>query len=475
MKKKLILFGAGNMGKKALKQYGKENVAFFCDNNPTKIGTTYEGVEIVSFDEMLNRYSNDYFIMITPTEKKYLLGQLESAGIIDYLFYEKSEQDRIEIVSCGAEWRWDDVLDEYSQRCEELDLLADSRVFCEYICEIKQLIKEHGIPHYSGRLWESRNYGNLRVLSDYAGCSREDEYYFPEVSHINCVPVYSAEFYKTAVVFSGNYYKARIHKRFPYVPVFIVGPYIHYAEGIYSEQEMLEQKNKNGRTLLVFLPHNEEIVSREYERNKFVGDIRRVYGDNYETILLCVFWVDLNAEIIECAEMNGIKVVTAGFRFDQRFDRRLRSIIDLADEVICADMGTFIPYSLCLGKPIGRMKVNNLKSLSEAESQISNNKNVQLTKDYYYFEQMFHSVLLEEPMINESILDWMDPFAGFSEIKSREYIRCIFEISRDLLLESKGELWDYPVAVRNVFRKYCTHNDLQKMIALKQATGVYLN
>jgi len=49
---KYILFGAGDIGKKALRCIGPERVDFFVDNSTAKIGTIVEGIPVISFDEL---------------------------------------------------------------------------------------------------------------------------------------------------------------------------------------------------------------------------------------------------------------------------------------------------------------------------------------------------------------------------------------------------------------------------------------
>lgn len=45
---KYLIFGAGFYGQKALEQYGIEDVDYFIDNDSNKIGTFYNGKEIIT-------------------------------------------------------------------------------------------------------------------------------------------------------------------------------------------------------------------------------------------------------------------------------------------------------------------------------------------------------------------------------------------------------------------------------------------
>lgn len=64
---KMIIFGSGDYGKRALDFLGGENVSCFCDNDPSKIGTRRYGKKIISFEELKEKFSNS-IIMIAAFE-----------------------------------------------------------------------------------------------------------------------------------------------------------------------------------------------------------------------------------------------------------------------------------------------------------------------------------------------------------------------------------------------------------------------
>ena len=47
--KKIILFGAGEFGRKALEYFGEDKVAFYADNNEELTGTVINGKKVISF------------------------------------------------------------------------------------------------------------------------------------------------------------------------------------------------------------------------------------------------------------------------------------------------------------------------------------------------------------------------------------------------------------------------------------------
>lgn len=84
--KKLILFGAGHLGREALHNLGLDNVYCFCDNK--YYGGDIEGKSIISYNELLRIYS-EYIIVITlnSVNTQMVITQLESDNISDYVPY----------------------------------------------------------------------------------------------------------------------------------------------------------------------------------------------------------------------------------------------------------------------------------------------------------------------------------------------------------------------------------------------------
>lgn len=86
--KQIILFGAGEYGKKALAFIGDDKVAYFADNNADAVGKKAEGKEIISFAR-LQQIHKDYQIVISVDARKAsaIANQLEEAGIKEYTTY----------------------------------------------------------------------------------------------------------------------------------------------------------------------------------------------------------------------------------------------------------------------------------------------------------------------------------------------------------------------------------------------------
>lgn len=86
----LILFGAGDYGKRAATYFGKERIQCVVDNNQALAGKTMDGIPIISFDQL--RALRDPGQIILTVGSRFIpdiVAQLEEAGIKKYeLFLE---------------------------------------------------------------------------------------------------------------------------------------------------------------------------------------------------------------------------------------------------------------------------------------------------------------------------------------------------------------------------------------------------
>lgn len=83
-KKKIVLFGAGQVGRKYLQIIGEEKVFGFVDNNEKLWGTFIASVKVYKFDELLEK-KNDFSWIISTSEKyKREIEQILCSHSIEY-------------------------------------------------------------------------------------------------------------------------------------------------------------------------------------------------------------------------------------------------------------------------------------------------------------------------------------------------------------------------------------------------------
>ena len=82
--KKVILFGAGQLGYSAFMFFGEDIIECFVDNNSDRAGKIFCGKKIISFKELLEINNDDYEIIISTIAYEIISAQLTKAGISNY-------------------------------------------------------------------------------------------------------------------------------------------------------------------------------------------------------------------------------------------------------------------------------------------------------------------------------------------------------------------------------------------------------
>lgn len=87
-RKPLILFGAGEHGRRALNYFGRKRIYCFADNNPKLTGTLLEDIPILSFVQM-KEIRTDYEIVLTVGSRflPEIITQMEDSGITNYSWF----------------------------------------------------------------------------------------------------------------------------------------------------------------------------------------------------------------------------------------------------------------------------------------------------------------------------------------------------------------------------------------------------
>lgn len=130
-----------------------------------------------------------------------------------------------------------------------------------------------------------------------------------------------------------------------------IGPYIHYAQSLFGEEELAKLKRKLGKVLLVFPSKSIPHIRSAFDADAFVQEVDRVAQD-FDTVLVSLYYLDAaRPENIQLYQTKGWHIVTAGHKYDQFFLNRQRSFIELADATLSNEVGTHVGYCIHLNKP----------------------------------------------------------------------------------------------------------------------------
>lgn len=198
-----------------------------------------------------------------------------------------------------------------------------------------------------------------------------------------------------------------------------VGPYIEYAESYYDEKVLRVEKEKLGRTLLVFPQHTIQETQALYSREEFINEINRV-RKNFDTVIICMYYNDLKRQEANLYLKKGYIVVSAGSKYDKYFLSRLKSILQLSDAVMGNAYTTGLTYALYYKKPI---YIYN-QDIVVTDTSLSNVKHIRRNT----ILECLLKISSDSSFCNlKHQLEWGNYYFGFDQIKSKEAMNQLLE------------------------------------------------
>lgn len=83
--KELVIFGAGENGRRGLSKLGGAKVSAFCDNDAAKQGQALCGINIISFENLCKLNNDNVLIIICSNYEREIKQQLLSAGLHNFI------------------------------------------------------------------------------------------------------------------------------------------------------------------------------------------------------------------------------------------------------------------------------------------------------------------------------------------------------------------------------------------------------
>ncbi len=470
--KRYIILGVGPDGTECLgklQRKNKDSVAFFCDNNPQNCGLKLNGIQILSFSDFLKIYKN-YHIIVTTPKNNDLVARLEANGIHDYILYMSDREKNACIPHDRDEKKHeiDQLIEEVLTLDKDRNPLEDFPSFRDRVIEVKGILD--GRPIYSMLFSsETRSYGYGKALMDYAGLEDPDYNIFPLVFHGSFFGGHRV--YPTAMIADNEFDKEVINQKYPYIPIFALGSYIKYATPIYDESELLQRKKKLGKNLLIFATHDIEVSKVLMDERQILKKILEEYAPNYDTVTACVYWFDADKEFYEILRREGVNVVSCGFRFDEQFVKRQKTLFALYDDVLTIGFSTAAIFSLVEGKKLIFDNIQyKMEYYSEAERRVNQNQTIKT------WSQDIKDLLSKgwgpRPVrLTKKEMALIDKCTGLTLQWTPEEIRLMYEVCKDILEAANYTISSYPIAVYQTYHAYQHHDQFDKLAILSRGLG----
>lgn len=250
------------------------------------------------------------------------------------------------------------------------------------------------------------------VYTDYCqGVVRAHEY----------VPSIVASRYRVNVLKKQKYYNG----------AYAIGPYIHYAKSLLSKEELQSEKERLGKTLLVFPSHSIEGLVSKFKIDSFLDEIDKI-SKNYDSVRICMYYKDVTLNRNIPYQKRGYEVVTAGHFYDYNFLPRLRSIIETSDMTMSNEIGSHLGYCIYLNKPHFLSNSSNVEHIGEkngenVEAMVENAKKFQKTlKNNENKPKIIQEFSTYDEKINKSQYKLISYLWGFDEVKTPKELHDLF-------------------------------------------------
>jgi hypothetical protein len=149
-----------------------------------------------------------------------------------------------------------------------------------------------------------------------------------------------------------------------------IGPYIKYVDFFKPKEELMRIKQKYGKILLVFPSHSISTIKSQYDIDVFINAINAV-KHHFDTVFVCLHWVDILNGKDTLYKAHGFTIVTSGSAADPRFLNRHKDLIFLSDHTMSNNLGTYIGYSICMGKPHYLFKQETRYIINESNTELN--------------------------------------------------------------------------------------------------------
>lgn len=271
------------------------------------------------------------------------------------------------------------------EQLETIDSITDYDTFKKAVLEYKAFVKKRNRVFSTAQYGvEGLLYGHRKAFFEYAGYEQQKDKRFclPYFEHgINWQEQYLKTYSHNMLhsfVFQGPYKNQMLNKECPWHPVYNIGPYVCYAKSYYPQDKIQEMKRSYGKTLLLYPLHTCEGATADVDRKEFVRLTMDKFKNQCSTIMISVYWNDVDDPLYDAFQAEGAMLVSAGYRQDQNFIRRLRSMVELSDFTAGNHIGTHIGYCMALEKPHVIFNMNaqvneSFRILSEKEEKTYNN------------------------------------------------------------------------------------------------------
>lgn len=250
------------------------------------------------------------------------------------------------------------------------------------------------------------------------------------------------------IITFGNYRYETLRKSSE-KPIFQIGPYIHYVDNLYNDDELQNIKRKLGKNITVFPTHSIDDDKISYDVNQLCSEIENIkLKFNCNSITICLYWRDIEIGINKIYQDKGYKVVCAGHRNNPNFLSNLKSIILLSDITISNGLGTHLGYCLYLKKP--HIIIKQDKYRQKVYDNPEKYEKIFISE----IEEIENYFIEQNEIINNKQISIMNKYWGAEKVRTKEEMKAILNILDIIYFNSKKTDLSYLENIKRIHNKF---------------------
>ena len=200
------------------------------------------------------------------------------------------------------------------------------------------------------------------------------------------------------------------------------GPLIAYSKVLFDENVIKDMKDNLGKTLLVYPMHSIEEYHFSNSTDdfiKYIEEIKVKYA--FDTVLVSVYFIDILRGFHVRFLQKGWQIMCAGNRINYDFMDCQRTIMELADLVVCQGYSSALGYAGYLKKSI---MFKDLPLIVRHNGEIEEQDMwMQYKKDLIDLFSDYHDNLTDKQY------QFLKNLYGYESVKTPEELKKIFEMS----------------------------------------------
>lgn len=214
---------------------------------------------------------------------------------------------------------------------------------------------------------------------------------------------------------------AWLQERFA-LPAVPIGPWVTYAQPLLSPEEIQQQRDQMGSTLLVVLAHSWDQVERTTDLRRCIEAVAATaQAGGYASVIWLRHWKD--------PQLVGLPshwiVACNGHRSNPWFLDAMRTLLELSDGMVSNAFGTHLGYGVALGLRLHWLPVEAEQNLSTLQSDKAEEEALEWEERQRLSAELVAALSLSPPRSQAAVQALLDPYWGFNNVHSPEALRML--------------------------------------------------